>query len=172
MANTFIQIGSTVTVGSGGTANIDFTSIPSAYTDLVLKISARTNRSLEVDGITVRFNNDLTSGNYSGRRLYGAGSGTGSSDTTYAGMPFMNAATATTSSFGNAEIYIPNYAGSTTKSFSVDGVGENNAVTTYRGFGAGLWSGTAAINQITIYPEAGTLILEHSTATLYGIKKN
>ena len=172
MANTFVQIGSTVTVGSGGASSIDFTSIPSTYTDLVLKISGRTNRSLEVDGITIRFNNDLTSGNYSGRRLTGAGSGAGSSDTTYAGMPFMNAATATTSAFGNAEICVPNYAGSAAKSFSIDGVGENNATTTYRGFGAGLWSGTAAINRVTIYPEAGTLILEHSTATLYGISKS
>jgi hypothetical protein len=169
---TYIQIGSTVTVPVGGSASIDFTSIPATYTDLILKISGRTNRSLEVDGITVRFNNDLTAGNYSGRRLFGAGSGTPGSDTTYAGMPFMTAATSTASTFGNAEIYVPNYAGSAAKSFSIDGLGENNATTTYAGLGAGRWTGTAAINQITIYPETGTLLLQYSTATLYGIKNS
>jgi hypothetical protein len=136
-----------------------------------VKLSGRTNRSLEVDGITIRFNNDLTSGNYSGRRVFGAGSGTPGSDTTYAGMPFQNAANSTSNTFGNAEFYIPSYLSSTAKSFSIDGVGENNATTTYMGLGAGLWSGTSAITRVTIYPESGTTILQYSTATLYGIKK-
>ena len=35
----------TVTVGSGGAANITFSNIPQTYTDLVIKISARSNRS-------------------------------------------------------------------------------------------------------------------------------
>jgi hypothetical protein len=158
-------------VGSGGTSSIDFTSILGNWTDLCVKLSGRTNRSLEVDGITIRFNNDLTSGNYSGRRVFGAGSGTPGSDTTYAGMPFQNAANSTSNTFGNAEFYIPSYLSSTAKSFSIDGVGENNATTTYMGLGAGLWSGTSAITRVTIYPESGTTILQYSTATLYGIKK-
>ena len=147
-------------------ASITFANIPqSGYTDLKVVISARTNRSLEVDGINVSFN---TGGTYSGRRLYGTGSGTGS-DTTYAGMPFMTAATATANTFGNAEIYIPNYTSSTAKSFSIDGVGETNATTTYMGLGAGLWSGTAAITSIVIAPETGTAILAGSTFSLYGL---
>lgn len=166
---TYIQIGSTISVGAGGAASIAFTSIPSTYTDLLIKLSGRTNRSLEVDGINVAFN---TGGTYSGKRVYGAGSGTPGSDSTYAGMPFMTAATATANTFGNAEIYIPNYAGSTAKSFSIDGLGENNATTTYAGLGAGLWSGTAAINLVTLYPETGTLFVQYSTATLYGISKS
>ena len=32
---------SSVTVGAGGASSIDFTSIPSTYTDLLVKISAR-----------------------------------------------------------------------------------------------------------------------------------
>jgi hypothetical protein len=40
MATTFIKIAS-VTVGSGGAASMDFTSIPSTYTDLVIKVSTR-----------------------------------------------------------------------------------------------------------------------------------
>ena len=40
MANTFQLISST-TVGAGGASSIDFTSIPSTYTDLVIKWSGR-----------------------------------------------------------------------------------------------------------------------------------
>ena len=40
MAVTFTQIAS-VTVGSGGAASIDFTSIPSTYTDLCIKTSIK-----------------------------------------------------------------------------------------------------------------------------------
>jgi hypothetical protein len=171
MANTFIKIAA-VEAGSGGSSSFDFTVIPGTYTDLCIKVSARTNRSLEVDGLLIRFNNDNTSGNYSGRRMYGAGSGTPGSDTTYSGMPFNTAANATASTFGNIDLYVPNYAGSTAKSFSIDGVGENNATTTYAGLGAGLWSGTAAITRVTLYPETGTLFNQYSTATLYGISKS
>lgn len=148
-------------------ASVTFDNIPqSGYTDLKIVISGRTNRALEVDGINVSFN---TGGTYSGRRLYGAGSGTPGSDTTYAGMPFMTAANATANTYGNAEIYIPNYRSSNAKSFSIDGVGETNATTTYMGLGAGLWSGTGAITTVTLSPETGTALLAGSTFSLYGI---
>lgn len=147
-------------------SSVTFSNIPqTGYTDLVIKVSGRTNRALEVDGLNISFN---TGGSYSGRRLYGSGSSTGS-DTTYAGMPFMTAANATANTFGNAEFYIPNYTGSASKSFSIDGVGETNATTTYMGLGAGLWSGTAAITSITVAPESGTAILAGSTFSLYGV---
>ena len=48
MANTYTLI-SSVTVGSGGAANIEFTSIPATYTDLLLKLSTRTTRSTATD---------------------------------------------------------------------------------------------------------------------------
>ena len=56
MANTYVQIGSTVTVGVSGAASIDFSSIPSTYTDLVLKVSGRSNRVDTVDTIVVKPN--------------------------------------------------------------------------------------------------------------------
>ena len=40
MATTYTLI-SSVTVGSGGAASIEFTSIPADYTDLLLKVSMR-----------------------------------------------------------------------------------------------------------------------------------
>jgi hypothetical protein len=170
MANTYTLIASYEATGS--VANIEFTTIPATYTDLLIKMSLRSNRSLVVDGIVMRFNNDTTSGNYTAKRLYGSGSGSPASDSPNNGMPFMNGNTATSSTFGNAEIYIPNYAGNTAKSASVDGVSENNATEAYASLYAFLWSDTAAISSIKITSETADTILQHSTAYLYGIKNS
>jgi hypothetical protein len=172
MANTYTLITSSI-VGSGGVANIDFSSIPATYTDLLLKVSLRSDRALAVDGLVMRFNNDTTSGNYTAKRIYGTGaSSTVFSDSDNRGMAIMNGDTSTASTFANAEIYIPNYAGSTAKSVSADGVSENNAAEGYPVLYAFLWSGTSAINRITISPDVGTLIMQYSTAYLYGIKNS
>lgn len=162
----------TIEVGAGGSASIDFTSIPSTYTDLVIHLSGRTNRTVyEADGTVIRFNGDNTSGNYSGKRVYGQGSGTPSSDNGY-GMPFNNGANSTASVFGSTSIYIPNYAGTSIKAFGVDGSSENNATTVFQGLGTGKWSGTSAITNISLSPEAGSLFVQYSSATLYGLKNS
>jgi hypothetical protein len=169
MADTFVKIAS-VTVGSGGASTIDFTSIPSTYTDLCVKISARTTTSDSSNSwkyITVAFNGAST--NRSSRFLFGNGSSAGSaSDTTIYG--WVNGHNATASTFGNMEIYITNYAGSTNKSLSADIVTENNATGAYANLEAGLWSNTSAINQITFNLDTGNFV-QYSTATLYGILK-
>jgi hypothetical protein len=158
-----------ITVGAAGASSVTFSGIPqTGYTDLVVKMSTRTSRSNTVDGVTVRFNSDTTSGNYSGKRLYGDGSGTGS-DSSYVALPFMDAANSTANTFGNIEILIPNYTGSAQKSFSIDGVAENNATSVYLGIGAGLWNQTSAITSVTIYPEVGPNIVQYSTFYLYGV---
>ena len=168
MANTMTLIQS-VTVPSGGSASIDFTSIPSTYTDLCLLVSLRDDVSSIIDGAYLRFNGDNTSGNYTARRLIGDGAAA-TSDTNNVGL-FATGATATASTFSNCSAYIPNYAGSASKSVSIDNVNETNAATQYIGLGAFLWSGTAAINRVTISPETATKVfVQFSTAYLYGVK--
>jgi len=174
MANTYIQIGSTVTVGVLGAANIDFTSIPSTYTDLVLKLSLRGTDAGNYVNSRITFNGSATG--YTSKLVYGLGTGTPSSisnavTTAVDYSAYGTGSLATTSTFGSAEIYIPNYAGSANKSLSVDQVSENNAVAAIAGLTAGLWSNTAAINQVTITPSVGTLV-QYSTASLYGIKSS
>ena len=158
---------SAVTVGSGGAANIDFSSIPSTYTDLCLKISGReaTGASLL---FTMRINNSTA--NQTTRELRGNGASASSGTNTIATID-QNGSGTTASVFGSGEVYLPNYAGSTNKSFSIDAVSENNASTAYMRLSAGLWSQTTAINQLTLYASSGN-IAEYSTAYLYGIKKN
>lgn len=173
MALTYTAI-ATVTVGSGGAASIDFTSIPGTYTDLLIKHSLRGNHADIYHAIILQFNSNTS--NYSTREINGY-NGTVSSTTRTTlgnGMYAGNAdgSTATSSTFGSGEIYIPNYAGSNNKSVSIDVVNENNSALADTTLIAGLWSNTAAITTIKLIPFSahGNSWLQHSTATLYGIK--
>ena len=168
MPNTFELIASS-TVGSGGAASIDFSSIPSTYTDLCFKISVRITRSGSVtDILNLSFNG--TSTNESSRRLEGNGASASSASNSLL-LAYQGSTTdATASTFGNGEFYIPNYAGSTFKSASNDGVSENNGTTAFAGLAANLWSNTAAINQVTFTPDSGSDFVQYSTIYLYGVK--
>ena len=168
MAN-YIPI-STVTVGSGGAATIDFTNIPQTYTDLIIKTSIRTTRtsnSLDILFVTI---NGLTT-NQTARYIYGDGTGPASGTDTR--IWSLNATTdaATASTFGNSELIIPNYTSSNNKSMSVDGVSENNASSAYAAMTAGLWSSTAPITSLSFASSTSSTIKQYSTATLYGIRK-
>ena len=168
MADTFVKIAS-VTVGAGGAASMDFTSIPSTYTDLCVKLSARSVASANFDTMYIKFNTSTS--NLSSRVLYGSGSSAGSSTLGSAGLVAdLNAANNTASTFSNVEVYIPNYAGSSNKSYSVDSVQENNATLSYAELTAGLWSQTTAVNGLSFYFTSNNLA-QYSTATLYGILK-
>jgi hypothetical protein len=166
MSDTFQKI-ATVTVGSGGAASMDFTSIPSTYTDLVLKTSLRDTFASTVQIINMSFNGNTA--NFSNRNLQGNGS-TASSFTQTRRILLSNSASSTANTFSNGDIYIPNYAGATNKSFSADSVTENNATSSFQALDASLWSNTAAITSITLTPDSGSFV-QYSTATLYGILK-
>jgi hypothetical protein len=170
MANTF-QLIASATVGSTAVATIDFTSIPSTYTDLCLKLSARLDDPGTYFYIYIGFNG--TTYNTATKYIQGAGSGTpnsGTDSTGYVGI--VDSAGATANTFSNNEIYIPNYAGSTNKSISVDGTMETNATASYMHLVSGLWSNTAAINQVTLKTAGANKFLQYTTAYLYGIKNS
>lgn len=176
MADTYTLI-SSVTVGAGGAASIDFTSIPATYTDLKLVVSGRSAQTgTAQDYGSLQFNGS-TSG-YSNREVYGTGSAAASSSTSSQNQLYFTwvypAGSATASTFGNMDIYIPNYAGSTNKSVSIDGVPENNAsAIQYTTLSAGLWANTAAITSIKLLISAGSQnFAQYSTAYLYGIKNS
>lgn len=164
MANTYTLIASS-TVGSGGAANIEFTSIPSTYTDLLLKISLRGSFAGVADNITLTINNSAIG---TPKSVFGNGASAVSN-----ADPFVyTASTATASTFGNGEIYIPNYTSSNNKSISADTVSENNATTAYTFLTAALWSNSAAITSIKLAPADGGTWNQYSTAYLYGIKNS
>jgi hypothetical protein len=148
-------------------ASVTFSNIPqTGYTDLKLVMSARSDAASVTGYVTAGFNGSTS--NFSIRGLYGTGSGTGSFTTpsNFVGELVGNSATAST--FSNLEMYIPNYAGSNNKSYSVDSVGENNATTAQATLTAGLWSITTAVSSITFTPNSGNFV-SGSTFSLYGV---
>jgi hypothetical protein len=158
----------TVTVGSGGAASIEFGSIPQTYTDLLVVSSVRITQTAP-DGFNVYFNGTNT--NLSARYLLGTGSSVASGTLAngYAGTANVDSFTANV--FSNSSLYVPNYTGSTTKSYSVDNVAENNATLAYINIIAGSWSGTSAITTLTLVPNS-TVFMQYSSASLYGIKNS
>ena len=167
MANTYTLIQS-VTVGSGGAASIEFGSIPQTYTDLKVLLSVRSS-----DGSgTLRVQPNGLTTNLSSRRLEGSGStATSATDGSVIAVYAITLSSYTASVFSNIEIYIPNYAGSTNKSVSADGVMENNATESYQNLVAGLWSNTSAITSLTLAKSTGNFV-QYSSASLYGIKNS
>jgi len=166
MATTYTLIGS-VTVGAGSAASVSFTSIPTGYTDLVFKGSLRANAA---DGGSPQISTLITVNSASGshRFIYGDGSSAASSYNGSTLWTYANGSTTTSNTFGNLEIYFPNYLSAVAKSYSVDSVVENNATAGMASLDAGLTSSTSAITTITLTPNSGSWV-QYSTAYLYGV---
>lgn len=164
-----VKLIQTVTVGSGGATQIEFASVPSTYTDLLLVISARSGSA--GDTLWMRFNSDESNA-CTTRWLVGDGSSVSSGNS--GGNTFIRLGTITSNdtanAFNNFQVYIPNYASSAQKIVSADAVNENNSSTAYQRITAGLWPVTTAISNIKI-SNNGASISQYSTASLYGILK-
>jgi hypothetical protein len=149
---------------------IDFNSIPQGYTDLLLKVSTRSDAgSTGANDGRLTFNGSSTG--YSSRLLYGLGStvGTASNSGSYLYWAFVTVSTGLTSNiFSNNDIYIPNYTSSSNKSVLIDGVIENNGAYGTQIITTGLWSNSSAITSISLRSDYGNYVA-NSTATLYGI---
>lgn len=174
MANTYKLISSNVL--SSTTASVTFSSIPSTYTDLVLRWSARLNNAGRQEFVLLRFNGS-SSIVYSETRLAGQ-STTAYSDrqsNTNSGytLSYANGSTSASNTFASTEIYIPSYTASQNKPYSVYNVMQDNQVATMNTVAnAELWRDTTAISSILIYGDGGTSFLSGSSFYLYGIKKN
>ena len=147
-------------------ASITFSNIPqTGYTDLVLVVSPRSSHSGSVADIRVAFNGSTA--NQTIRRLLGTGSSATSDSQTTDGL-IGDASGSTANTFSNFAYYFPNYTSSNAKSYTGDGVAENNATLGYQTIIAGLWNQTAAITSLTLSYSAGNF-LQYSSATLFGV---
>jgi hypothetical protein len=171
MASTLVAL-QTVTVGAGGASSISFTSIPQTYNDLVIKASARSTDSGTQITCYTWINGDRSS-IYKYLVLQGSGTAVGSASYTNSAIDIgqVSASSGTTSTFGNSEIYIPNYTGSTYKSLSIDTAQENNTSTAYLDLHAALYPKTDAVTSISISTLVGNFV-QYSTFTLYGVYKD
>ena len=172
MATTYTLIASN-TLGSAA-ATVTFSSIPSTYTDLIVRIGARTDRASTLDYISVRFNNDSAT-NYSITWLEGDGSTPASSRASTISSFYQlpaDAASATGNTFSECEIYIPNYTVSANKQVNLIGSQENNNANNRTAAIAGLWRNTNAINSIAFTSFYGNNFVTNSSFYLYGIKNS
>jgi hypothetical protein len=164
MANTFKKI-QTVTVGSGGSATIEFTSIPQTYTDLKVVLSGRSTNADIDDHLFVKPNNSAANMTQQWIRGNGSASSTGTT------VRFaVNGSTSTTSTFSNTELYFPNYTSAVNKDFQGTTVQETNATEAYIYLCSFLWSNTSAITSLVLDLLNGNFA-EYSTATLYGVSE-
>ena len=173
--NSYASIG-TVTVGSGGASTITFSSIPSTYTHLQIRISAQTNRATYgTDSIAMRFNSDTTS-SYDTHELIGANGSANAYSTTSTNTPYWDAmGTSTSGAFGAGIFDILDYANTnkykTSRLFL--GSDNNGSISSNTGaitLGSGLWQSTNAITSINFLPIYGSLFNQYSTFALYGIR--
>jgi hypothetical protein len=156
----------TVTVGSGGAANVTFSNIPSTFTHLQLRISAKWEGSAEQ--ISGRFNSD-SGNNYAYHQIYGTGStvaaGAGTSQNHTQGFGYLYGGSNT--QHGVSVIDILDYSNTNkyTTIRSLSGYDENGSGLIL--FRSGLWMNTAAVSSILLY--AGSDWAENSKIALYGV---
>lgn len=160
------------TVPASGTTTIVFESVPQTYSDLLFCLSLRTDRTAqEVDNIKISFNGSTTT--YSAREFYTNGSAVFFATFTTQRSGLADASLSTASIFSNTEIYIPKYTGTDYKSWFGSAITEHNATqSAYSEAIAGLWSTGSAITSVSFAPQDGTLFLQYSSASLYGIKNS
>jgi hypothetical protein len=161
------------TVGSGGVASVTFSSIPQTFTDLLIKGSARSLRASDEDGMAFGIN-----GTGATNWLLLSANGSSASSGTLSSLGFGAAfvgripgANATSNTFGNFELYLPNYTSNTTKPYGTDAVTENNSATAYSSLVAAYQSSTAAVSSVILLASNANLA-QYSTFTLYGIVKS
>ena len=173
MAATYTLISSNVL--SSAAASVTFSSIPATYTDLVVRITARSDRAANSSNLGIRLNAATT--NYSDTNLIKTQSGTAVSnrqivgDLTYQYLGVVPAASATSSTFGSAEFYLPSYTVSQNKPASTFSVFENNNTNVSEiNAIANLYSSTSAITSIEIRESTSGNFVAGSSFYLYGIK--
>ena len=171
MAATYIPIASTTLTTS--TASVTFSAIPQTYTDLVLRLSFRTDVADTAEFQAKLKLNGSTAAIFSYTRLDGNGSTASSgrlSNTVNGRSGDGTQASNTSNTFGSSELYLPNYTASQNKPMSIFGVQETNATASSIRVYAQLWSSTAAISSMEINAsDFGANFVSNSTFHLYGI---
>jgi hypothetical protein len=152
-------------------ASVTFSAIPSTYTDLVVRMSIRSSTSATSAGLLITCNSD-SSALYSSTDLKGDGTSSSSSRMSNQNSMYLsfdaNAATSTSNTFSNLELYLPSYTSTASKPMSSITAMENNATTAFLQAFATLYRNTTAISSITISFDAGNFV-SGSSFYLYGI---
>ena len=155
----------TATVDSGGASSVTFSSIPSTYTHLQLRITGMYSAT---NNMYLQYNGD-TAANYSWHQLYGDGSSANSNGGSNQVLNYIGYSELGTTYPSVNVVDILDYTNTnkykTIRSlFGFDRNGGGVA-----GFLSGSWRNTNAITSITITPNGGN-IGQYTSFALYGVK--
>lgn len=155
----------TTTLGSAA-AEINFSSISSAYTDL--RLIVRALHATSSSSVYIQLNGD-TATNYSRSVLSGDGTSASSFRNTSSSFINIGDSYMNTTAWTFITVDLFSYAGSTNKTCLI------NTNTDRNGTGSvvrsvGLWRSTSAISSIKVYTSSDNFAIG-TTATLYGILK-
>jgi hypothetical protein len=159
----------TVTVGSGGQANAEFTSIPSTYSHLQLRMFASTSGSYG-GSFNMQINGN-TSPNYVYHQVIGDGSAASAASSTTNGNIAIAIGAQQNTYFAGVVIDILDYKDTNKKKVirSLYGVDTNGGG--YVGMTSGMWtSDNNAVTSIKINPQGAVNLVQYSSFALYGIK--
>ena len=168
--NNFSSI-ATVTVGSGGTSTVTFSSIPSTYTHLQIRGILRHTPDSPSYGLCSYFNGD-TGSNYSFHTLQSDGSSasaSGSVSQIVIVNSQMPGSGATANAFGAVYIDVLDYANTNKYKTSRSLGGWDGNGSGYINLYSGSWRNTAAITSISLTPYNDSFA-QYSSFALYGVK--
>lgn len=160
----------TITVGSGGSSSVSFTSIPSTYKHLQIRWISRSSLSEGVGDLSYTFNNDTTTSNYSYHRLIADGSNVysqGASSTN--AIAFVGGNNNSSNVFSAGVLDILDYTNTNKYKTSKSLSGYDNNGSGWVGMYSTAWLSQTAINRIDLFRSGGNLN-QYSTFALYGIK--
>jgi hypothetical protein len=163
----------TVTVGSGGQATVEFTSIPATYKHLQIRAIVRSSTAGNDAWVNYALNGDTTASNYGNHYLFGTGTSAiagynSGSDGNLVGRA-MGSASGADNVFAPNILDILDYANTNKYKVVRNLIGQdNNGSRNLIGLMSNLWSNTAAINSITF--TTANNFTQYTSFALYGIK--
>ena len=162
----------TVTVGAGGSSSVTFSSIPSTFTHLQLRMMVReAGTGANGSYVGMRFNSD-SGNNYSMHRLLGDGSSASAAayvtqNTNY--LERVASASQGSNVFGVVVVDILDYANTNKYKTSRNLGGWDSNGSGWITLNSNLWQSTSAITQIDLGIDTGNF-QQYSSFALYGIK--
>ena len=162
----------TVSVGSGGAADVTFSSIPSTYKHLQIRAIARVSVAQAFNDVKAQFNSD-TGSNYARHGLGGDGSAVyayaDTSQTSASVGIWMAANSATSNIFGSFICDILDYQDTNKYKVTRSLSGSDQNGSGLFGLWSTVWMNTAAITSIKLFNPSNNL-MQYSHFALYGIK--
>ena len=157
----------TVTVGSGGAANIEFTSIPATYKHLQVRCFSIMSFN---DGFgKLQFNSD-TGNNYATHQLYGDGASVGAgANTSVNYIRTTVSALSGTNPLGASIVDILDYTNTNKYTTVRTLTGSDTNGAGYMMLQSGVWMNTNAITSLKITANSGNFN-QYSSFALFGIK--